>query len=56
MIIREKVNQMRKGKRKTGGMKERHITAVVKMNQRKEERETKERGEGAPVAVKMMRE
>jgi len=54
MIIKGTENQMRK--KKTGGMKERHITAVVKMNQRKEEKETKGRDEGAPVAVRMMRE
>ena len=54
MITKGTENQTRK--RKTGGMKERHITAVVKMNQRIEERETKGRDKGAPVVARMMRE
>lgn len=54
MIAKETGNQMKKGR--TEGMKERHFTAVVKMNQRKEERETKRRDEGATVAVGMMKE
>ena len=54
MIAKETGNQMIKGR--TEGMKERNSTAVVKMKQRKEERETKRRDEGAPVAVKMAKE
>jgi len=54
MIINGTENQTRK--RKTGGTRERHITAVVKMNQRKDKKETKRRDKGAPVAVRMRRE
>lgn len=54
MITKETGDQMKK--RRKEGTKERGITAVVKMNQGKEERETKRRNEGAPVAVRMMKE